>query len=44
MTKNSIVRPSIETIITIHEELINKIGGANGIRDINLLDMSVLSL
>jgi len=43
MTKNSIVRPSIETIITIHEELINKIGGANGIRDINLLDMSVNS-
>ena len=43
MIKNAIVRPSIDIIIAIHEELINKIGGAHGIRDLNLLDMSVNS-
>lgn len=43
MIKNSIIRPSIGTIIAIHEELIKKIGGGHSIRDINLLDMSVNS-
>ena len=43
MTSKSIVRPSTETVITIHKELINKIGGGHGIRDKNLLDMSVNS-
>jgi death-on-curing protein len=38
-----IVRPLVETVIAIHEELINKIGGINGIRDENLLDMSINS-
>ncbi|MCL2175176.1 MAG: type II toxin-antitoxin system death-on-curing family toxin [Treponema sp.] len=41
MNHKSIVRPTTETIITFHEELINKIGGSHGIRDENLLDMSV---
>jgi len=36
-----VVRPSLETIIAIHTELINEIGGAHGIRDEKLLDMSV---
>jgi len=36
-----IVRPTIETVITIHSELIRTIGGSSGIRDENLLDMSV---
>ena len=39
MTK--IVRPTIETVIAIHSELIRHIGGSSGIRDENLLDMSV---
>ena len=43
MTQKPIVRPSTETIIVIHAELINKIGGSHGIRDENLLDMSVNS-
>jgi len=37
----TIVRPTVETIITIHSELIHRIGGSPGIRDENLLDMSV---
>jgi len=43
MIKNIIVRPSTETVKAIHTELINKIGGGHGIRDENLLDMSVNS-
>jgi len=43
MTKQTIVRPSTETVIAIHAELINKIGGGHGVRDENLLDMSVNS-
>jgi len=43
MNLNIIIRPSIDTIIIFHEELINKIGGLHGIRDKNLLDMSVNS-
>ena len=43
MTQKPIVRPSVETVIIIHKELINKIGGGHGIRDENLLDMSVNS-
>jgi len=43
MIQKSIIRPSIETVIAIHTELINKIGGGHGIRDKNLLDMSVNS-
>ena len=37
----SVARPSVETVITIHSELIRQIGGSHGIRDKNLLDMSV---
>ena len=37
----TIVRPTVETVITIHSELINHIGGSHGIRDEHLLDMSV---
>ena len=37
----TIVRPTVETVITIHSELIRHIGGSHGIRDENLLDMSV---
>ena len=36
-----IVRPTVEEILTIHSELIRHIGGSPGIRDENLLDMSV---
>ena len=36
-----IVRPTVETVVTIHSELIRHIGGSSGIRDENLLDMSV---
>ena len=36
-----IVRPTVETVITIHSELIRQIGGSPGLRDENLLDMSV---
>ena len=36
-----IARPTVETVITIHSELIRHIGGSPGIRDKNLLDMSV---
>ena len=36
-----IVRPSVENVVTIHSELIRHIGGSSGIRDENLLDMSV---
>lgn len=43
MINKTIVRPLLERIINIHEELINKIGGLHGIRDENLLDMSVNS-
>jgi death-on-curing protein len=39
----SIVRPTVDTIKTIHSELIHHIGGSSGIRDENLLDMSVNS-
>ena len=34
MRESSIVRPSVEAIIAIHEELINKIGGGHGIREV----------
>ena len=37
----AIVRPTVETVIAIHSELIRQIGGSPGIRDENLLDMSV---
>ena len=43
MTQKPIIRPSVETIIDIHAELINEIGGSHGVRDGNLLDMSVNS-
>jgi death-on-curing protein len=43
MRKKMVVRPSVETVVSIHSELINKTGGLNGIRDTNLLDMSVNS-
>lgn len=43
MNSKPVVRPSTETIIAMHEELINNIGGSRGIRDMNLLDMSVNS-
>ena len=43
MTQKSIFRLSTETVIAIHEELINKIGGGHGVRDEKLLDMSVNS-
>ena len=36
-----IVRPTVETVITVHSELIRNIGGSPGIRDENLLHMSV---
>ena len=36
-----IVRPSAETVMTIHSELIRTIGGIAGTRDENLLDMAV---
>jgi death-on-curing protein len=38
---NSIIRPTVETVKTIHSELIRLIGGSSGIRDEHLLDMSV---
>ena len=37
----AIVRPTVETVVTIHSELIRHIGGSPGIRDENLLDMSI---
>ena len=37
----TIIRPTVETVITIHSELIRHIGGSHGIRDKNLLEMSV---
>jgi death-on-curing protein len=43
MREKTVVRPSVETLISIHSELINKTGGLDGIRDANLLDMSVNS-
>ncbi|MCL2180058.1 MAG: type II toxin-antitoxin system death-on-curing family toxin [Treponema sp.] len=43
MNNRPIVRLTTEIIIFFHEELINKIGGSHGIRDENLLDMSVNS-
>jgi prophage maintenance system killer protein len=43
MRQETVVRPSVETVISIHSELINKTGGLTGIRDTNLLDMSVNS-
>jgi len=43
MIHKSIIRPSVETVIKIHKELISKTGGLHGIRDYNLLDMSVNS-
>ena len=36
-----VVRPTVETVIAIHSELIRQIGGSSGIRDENLLDMSI---
>ena len=36
-----IVRPTVEEVLTIHSELICHIGGSPGIRDENLLDMSI---
>jgi len=43
MTQKPVVRFSTETVIDIHAELIDKIGGSHGIRDKNLLDMTVNS-
>jgi len=43
MIQKPIICPSVETVIAVHTELINKIGGGHGIRDENLLDMSVNS-
>ena len=43
MIQKTIIRPTTETVIDIHTELISKIGGGHGIRDENLLDMSVNS-
>jgi death-on-curing protein len=43
MKEKTVVRLSVETIISIHAELINEIGGLNGVRDEHLLDMSVNS-
>jgi len=43
MNHQPVVRLSVDTVIAIQEELINKIGGGHGIRDKNLLDMSVNS-
>ena len=43
MTQKPVIRPAVETILAVHAELINKIGGLSGIRDENLLDMSVNS-
>ena len=43
MTPKSIFRLSLETVIAVHTELINQIGGGHGIRDENLLDMSINS-
>ena len=43
MIPKLVIRPTTDTIIIFHEELINKIGGMHGIRDENLLDMSVNS-
>jgi len=43
MTLKPVVRLSTETVIDIHTELINKIGGGHGIRDKSLLDMTVNS-
>jgi death-on-curing protein len=43
MIQKTIIRPSVETVVSIHSELINKTGGLDGIRDANLLDMSVNS-
>ena len=33
MNQKPIIRPSIEAVIAIQKELINKIGGLHGIRD-----------
>ena len=44
MTQRPIIRLSTEIIITIHSELIDKIGGGHGIRDNKLLDMTVNSV
>jgi hypothetical protein len=43
MTQKTVVRPSVEAIIVIHSELIHQIGGLDGIRDENLLAVSVNS-
>jgi death-on-curing protein len=43
MREKPVVRPSVETIISVHSELINETGGLDGIREANLLDMSVNS-
>jgi death-on-curing protein len=43
MREKTLIRPSVETIISIHSELISKTGGLDGIRDVGLLDMSVNS-
>ena len=44
MTQRPIIRLSTETIIDIHSELIDNIGGGHGIRDKKLLDMAVNSI
>jgi death-on-curing protein len=41
VTGGTISRPSVETVIAIHDRLIAQIGGLDGLRDANLLDMSV---
>jgi prophage maintenance system killer protein len=43
MKEKTVVRLSVETIISIHAKLIHEIGGLNGVRDEHLLDMSVNS-
>jgi death-on-curing protein len=43
MKTASIIRLSLETVIQMHARLIAEIGGLDGIRDQNMLDMSVNS-
>ena len=44
MTQRPVIRLSTETVIAIHSELIDKIGGGHGIRDKKLLDMAINSI
>ena len=44
MINNPIVRPSIETIIAIHKELIDKIGGGHGILKLIAQTKNLLTL